>query len=215
MITTPRLRLRRPELGDFEAYVAMWSHPDILVHMSSGSFTSEQMWARFLRQAGGWHYLGFGYFSIEERETKRFVGQIGFQDLRREISPSLEGSMEAGWTIHPQAQGLGYASEAARGLFDWGGREFRRAEGHLHHRAGERAFAADRRKDEDDGVCPQHLSGQAGGDVRAGVVRAWPARVACAAPSSALRAPSPRGGRRGSRARRSASRSKRNRHLGQ
>lgn len=124
MITTPRLRLRRPELSDFDDYEAMWSHPDILVHMSSGSFTAEQMWTRFLRQAGGWHYLGFGYFSIEERETKRFVGQTGFQDLRREISPSLEGSMEAGWTIHPQAQGLGYAGEAARGLFDWGAENF-------------------------------------------------------------------------------------------
>lgn len=124
MITTPRLRLRLPELADFDAYEAMWSHPHILRYISSGPFSVEQTWTRFLRQAGGWHYLGFGYFTIEERDTNRFVGQIGFQDLRREISPSLAGSMEAGWSIHPEAQGLGYASEAARGLFDWGTENF-------------------------------------------------------------------------------------------
>lgn len=123
-ITTSRLKLRRPELADFEAYEAMWSHPDVMRHMSSDVLTTEQIWTRFLRQAGGWHYLGFGYFSIEERQTGRFVGQIGFQDLRREISPPLTGTLEAGWTLHPDAQGLGYASEAAAGLFAWGSENF-------------------------------------------------------------------------------------------
>ncbi|MCJ7994950.1 GNAT family N-acetyltransferase [Rhizobium cremeum] len=124
MITTERLHLRRPELQDFEAYSKMWSHPDVLRHISAEPFSEEMMWGRFLRQAGGWQYLGFGYFIIEERDSSRFVGQIGFQDLHRDITPSLTGTMEAGWTLHPTVHGKGYASEAASAMFHWAERRF-------------------------------------------------------------------------------------------
>lgn len=119
MISTDRLILRRPLLGDFEPYQQMWSDPDILRHIAPAPFSGEQMWTRFLRQEGGWQFFGFGYFVIEERSSGRFVGQVGFQELRRDISPALTGTMETGWTIAPEAQGRGYASEAAQAAFGW------------------------------------------------------------------------------------------------
>ncbi|MCL6705639.1 GNAT family N-acetyltransferase [Pseudomonas sp. R2.Fl] len=124
MITTDRLILRRPELEDFEAYAEMYSDPEMLRHISAEAFSLEHIWARFLRQAGGWHYLGYGYFSVTERQSGRMVGQIGFQDLKRDITPSLTGTLEAGWTFLPAVQGRGYASEAAQAMFDWGSRAF-------------------------------------------------------------------------------------------
>lgn len=124
MITTDKLVLRRPELEDFRAYAKMWSDPKVLRHISTDGFSMEQVWARFLRQAGGWHYLGFGYFSVLERQSGRMVGQVGFQDLKRDITPSLAGTLEAGWTFLPAVQGRGYASEAGKALFDWGSQTF-------------------------------------------------------------------------------------------
>lgn len=124
MITTDRLILRRPQLEDFKAYAEMWSDPEVLRHISAESFSPEQIWARFLRQAGSWHYLGYGYFSVTERQSGRMAGQIGFQDLKRDITPSLAGTLEAGWTFLPAVQGQGYASEAAHAVFDWGSRTF-------------------------------------------------------------------------------------------
>ncbi|MCM2396760.1 GNAT family N-acetyltransferase [Rhizobium sp. S95] len=124
MITTERLVLRRPELRDFEAYATMWSHPEVLRHISTEPFSEEMIWGRFLRQAGGWLYMGFGYFVMEEKESGQFVGQIGFQDLHRDLTPSLIGTMEAGWTLHPTAHGKGYASEAAAAVFQWAEENF-------------------------------------------------------------------------------------------
>lgn len=124
MIMTERLELRRPEMGDFEAYAAMWSDPEVLRHISPKGFSLEEIWARFLRQAGGWHYLGYGYFTVTERATGRMVGQVGFQDLKRDITPSLEGTLEAGWTCLSAVRGRGYATEAATALFGWGSDTF-------------------------------------------------------------------------------------------
>lgn len=119
MISTDRLILRRPRLEDFEPYRQMWLDPEILRHIAPGPFSDEQMWTRFLRQEGGWQFFGFGYFVIEEKSSGHFVGQMGFQELRREISPPLTGTLETGWTIAPAAQGRGYASEAALAAFGW------------------------------------------------------------------------------------------------
>lgn len=43
MITTERLVLRRPELQDFEAYATMWSHPEVLRHISAEPFSEEMI----------------------------------------------------------------------------------------------------------------------------------------------------------------------------
>lgn len=117
-LDTPRLRLRGHRLADFEPYAAMWADPEV-VRFIGPPVTRELAWTRFLRHAGLWHFLGFGYFAVEEKATGAFVGQVGFQDLRRAITPSIEGTMEAGWVIAPAAQGRGYAMEAMRAALAW------------------------------------------------------------------------------------------------
>jgi RimJ/RimL family protein N-acetyltransferase len=72
-----------------------------------------------LRQIGLWHYLGFGFFAIEEKATGTFVGECGFHDLRRDVTPSLEGTMETGWGLTAAFQGKGLAEEAVRAAIGW------------------------------------------------------------------------------------------------
>ena len=118
-LETERLVLRPLRLSDFDAYVEMWSDPDVVRFIGGQPFAREDTWSRFLRMAGGWHHLGFGFFAIEEKATGLFVGEAGFHDLRRNIDPSIEGTLEAGWGLMPTGQGWGYATEAMSAAIAW------------------------------------------------------------------------------------------------
>ena len=118
-IETPRLRLRPYSLDDFEAYAAMWADPAVVRYIGGLPFSREAAWTRFLRQIGLWYHLGFGFFALEHRQTGAFAGEAGFHDLHRAISPSLEGTMEAGWALVAPMQGQRLAEEAMRAAIDW------------------------------------------------------------------------------------------------
>ncbi|MCB4770354.1 GNAT family N-acetyltransferase [Ancylobacter sp. Lp-2] len=119
---TPRLKLRGYRLDEFEAYAAMWSEPSVVRFIGGMPLAREVAWSRFLRQIGLWHHLGFGFFAVEERATGAFIGEAGFHDLKRAITPSLEGTMEAGWALVGAAQGRGLAQEAMTAALDWAAR---------------------------------------------------------------------------------------------
>ncbi len=118
-LETERLILRpyRPE--DFDAYAEMWADPDVVRFMGGKPFDREASWSRFLRQMGAWQLMGFGFFAIEEKETGVFAGEAGFHELRRDLVPSLEGTLEAGWALAPNVQGWGYATEAMTAAIGW------------------------------------------------------------------------------------------------
>lgn len=123
-IETPRLVLRRHEARDFEPYAAMWSDAAVVRYIGGIGFSREQAWTRFLRQAGVWQVMGFGFFAIEEKATGAFIGEAGFHELRRDLDPSIEGTLEAGWGLMPHAHGKGYASEAVAAALGWAAGRF-------------------------------------------------------------------------------------------
>ncbi|HQZ11611.1 MAG TPA: GNAT family N-acetyltransferase [Devosia sp.] len=118
-LETDRLTLRPYEFGDFDAYVEMWSDPDVVRFIGGKPFDREASWGRFARHVGQWHYMGFGYFAIIEKETGVLLGEAGFQEVRRILTPSIEGSLEAGWALLPTGQGWGYATEAMSAVIGW------------------------------------------------------------------------------------------------
>lgn len=124
VIETERLILRPHAISDFDAYCALWSDPEVVRFIGGTPFTREACWQRFLRHPGIWHYLGFGYLAITERENGTFIGEAGFHDMRRDITPSLEGTLEAGWVLTPSAQGRGYAREAMQAMVEWADQTF-------------------------------------------------------------------------------------------
>lgn len=119
-IETARLCLREQRLKDFDAYAAMWNEEDVLRFTRREPLSLEQRWARFMRTPGFWAYLGFGLFTVEERESGRFVGQVGFFDARRDMEPAIDGALEAGWTFASGFRGRGYGREATDALLTWG-----------------------------------------------------------------------------------------------
>jgi len=123
-LETARLRLRAHRLEDFPAFVAMWADPIVARYIGGKPLTEEEAWTKFLRYAGHWSLLGFGYWAVEEKETGRFIGELGFADYMRDIQPSLGGTPEAGWIFSPAAHGKGYASEALGEALAWGEMRF-------------------------------------------------------------------------------------------
>ena len=118
-LDTPRLRLRGHRPDDFEPYAALWAEPAVVRFIGGAPLSREAAWIRFLRQIGHWHALGFGFFAIEEKATGAFVGEAGFHDLHRALTPSIEGTMEAGWVLASAMQGRGLAQEAMRAALAW------------------------------------------------------------------------------------------------
>ncbi|RDL52233.1 hypothetical protein BLJAPNOD_03392 [Ensifer sp. M14] len=124
IIETERLVLRPYRRDDFTAYAALFADSEVTRFVGGVPYTREQSWTRFLRQVGMWHYFGFGFFAIQDRTTGAFLGEAGFHDVHRLITPSLEGTMETGWALSPKAHGQGLATEAVSAALEWADRQF-------------------------------------------------------------------------------------------
>lgn len=123
-IETERLILRPYRRDDFPAYAALFADAEVTRFVGGVPFSREQAWTRFLRQVGMWHYFGFGFLVLQDRATGQFIGEAGFHDLHRGISPSVEGTMETGWALSPRSHGQGLATEAVSAALKWGDQQF-------------------------------------------------------------------------------------------
>jgi RimJ/RimL family protein N-acetyltransferase len=118
-LDTERLSLRGHTLADVADCTAMWGDPLVTRHIGGRPASAEDVWARVLRYLGLWALLGYGYWVVRERETGRFVGEVGLADFRRDLIPSLDGAPEFGWALAPWAHGNGFATEAVRAALAW------------------------------------------------------------------------------------------------
>ncbi len=121
ILETARLRLRAHRVADLGDCAAMWGDPIVTRHIGGKPASVEESWGKILRYAGLWSLMGFGYWAIEEKSTGRFVGEVGFADFKRDMTPPLDAP-EAGWVLAPWAHGVGYATEAVRAALGWSDR---------------------------------------------------------------------------------------------
>lgn len=119
-LDTARLRLRAHRVDDLPALAAIWAVPAVYRHIGGEPATRQDAWMRLLRYAGMWPLLGYGFWAIEDRATGALVGDIGYADFQRELSPPLDGMPELGWVLAPAFHGRGYASEALQAITAWG-----------------------------------------------------------------------------------------------
>jgi RimJ/RimL family protein N-acetyltransferase len=123
-IETERLTLRAHHVDDFDSFVALWAHPDVSLYVGGQPPTREEVWQKLMQRTGMWHHMGFGFLALEEKASGRLVGEAGFHEARRPLTPSLEGTLETGWMVSPDHWGRGYASEAVAALIAWGEQTF-------------------------------------------------------------------------------------------
>ena len=124
VLETDRLKLRAHGLDDFPACGAMWAEPVVTRHIGGQPLTEEEAWTKFLRYAGHWALLGFGYWVVEEKATGNFAGEIGFADYKRNVELEFKDAPEIGWVLASGCHGKGYATEAVRAVTAWGDQHF-------------------------------------------------------------------------------------------
>ena len=119
VLETPRLRLRGFRAGDLDAQWATMMDPEVYRFLGGAAASREETWRKILGSPGLWALLGYGYWVVERREDGAYLGQVGFADFKREMSPSIENIPEMGWIMAQQAQGRGYATEAVLAALAW------------------------------------------------------------------------------------------------
>lgn len=112
VLETARLILRVPCADDFDAWAAIATDPEVMLHLGGvqSRFTA---WKQFLAAVGAWHVQGFYCFSVIEKSSGEWIGRVG------PLHPVDWPGTEIGWTLARQAWGRGYALEAAIAATDW------------------------------------------------------------------------------------------------
>ena len=118
-IETERLVLRPWRKGDFRPYHAILSHPEVHKHFGPNSMSAEEAWRRLTSFVGGWHFLGFGMWAVEEKATGKLAGIVGLFNGWRDLDPQFGEEPEMGWIMAAETHGKGLASEACRAVVDW------------------------------------------------------------------------------------------------
>jgi len=124
VLETERLRLRAHRADDHAAFAATWADPAVYRFLGGQPASPTDAWMRLLRYPGLWSLLGYGYWALEEKTSGQLIGDIGYADFRRGMTPSLDGMPELGWVLASRAHGKGYASEALAAVQAWGDRHF-------------------------------------------------------------------------------------------
>lgn len=110
-IETERLTLRGPTVADFDVYAETLNSER--ARFVGGPFDRRRAWYDFAAEAGGWIVYGYGPWSIVEKESGRFAGMVIFS------KPVPYPDPELGWMLQVEAEGKGYAFEAAVAARDW------------------------------------------------------------------------------------------------
>ncbi len=118
-LETPDLILRAPLPEDLPAAAAMNADPAFYQFLGNAPADEETVWRRMLSHLGHWALTGYGSWAVEEKATGAFIGNMGFFDVQRDLTPSIKGVPEAGWGLAPHLHGRGYASQALGAAAAW------------------------------------------------------------------------------------------------
>ena len=118
-IETERLVLRPWRKDDFRPYHAILSHPEVHKHFGPNPMIAEEAWRRVTSFVGGWHFLGFGMWAVEEKATGKLIGIVGLFNAWRDLEPQFGEEPEMGWIMAAETHGKGLASEACGAVVSW------------------------------------------------------------------------------------------------
>jgi RimJ/RimL family protein N-acetyltransferase len=110
-LETARLTLRGATRDDFGPFANMLASPR--ARYMGGPFDRPAAWALFTDAVACWQLNGFGGWIVTDRTTGAFRGDVAI------VHPHHFPEPELGWTLTEQAEGQGYALEAASAALEW------------------------------------------------------------------------------------------------
>jgi RimJ/RimL family protein N-acetyltransferase len=114
IIETERLILRKIDpQRDFEAWAMSMADENTVRFLGTPPMSRALAWRSMATVIGHWSIRGYGFFSLEHKETGAWVGRVG------PWNPEGWPSPEIGWTISRDHLRQGYAIEAARASLDF------------------------------------------------------------------------------------------------
>ncbi len=117
MIETARLLIRPWQETDRAPFAAMGQDPEVMAHFP-GLLSRADSDAMVDRIAAMMADQGFGFWAVEQRETRQFIGFCGLN--RVNFPCPVAGEIEIGWRLARAAWGQGLAREAAQACLAWG-----------------------------------------------------------------------------------------------
>jgi len=110
--------MRAARTDDYKPLAGIRAKEAVGAH-TGGPKSAQDVWFILLNMPGMWSLLGYGYWLVELRETGALVGEVGFGDFMRGMTPDLSGAPEAGWIIDTPFWGQGLTTEAAIAAHHW------------------------------------------------------------------------------------------------
>ncbi len=115
-LSTERLSLRRPTVGDLDDIFRITADPATTSHNPSDAISTraqaEELFERWDEQ---WRWHNFGYWAIRRHGSEAILGFCGLKVMRYHG----ETVLNLFYRLDPAAWGNGIASEAARAAVDW------------------------------------------------------------------------------------------------
>jgi RimJ/RimL family protein N-acetyltransferase len=111
-LETERLVLRLPQAQDFDGYAELVGDEETARYIG-GHMPRAAAWRKFLQMPGAWVIQGFAMFSVIEKASGQWIGQMG------PWKPEGWPGTEVGWAFKRSTWGRGYATEAGIAAIDW------------------------------------------------------------------------------------------------
>lgn len=113
ILETNRLLLRWFRETDFPEYAAICADPEVMRFLGGNPMTRMEAWRHMASVMGHWYFRDFGVWAVEEKQSQRLIGRIGF------MHPVGWPGFELGWTLGRESWGKGYAIEGARRALEY------------------------------------------------------------------------------------------------
>lgn len=128
LLTTARLELWQPQLGDLADLFDLTYAEETRRFLGTFVPTEMDSFARLHRNAGSWALHGYGSFMVRRIGSAKIIGNCGTFRSHRGFGADLglDDVPEAGWILHKDACGQGFAREAMEAALAW----FDTAHGH-------------------------------------------------------------------------------------
>ena len=110
--STTRLVLRPWTAADHAPFIALNLDPEVMRHFPR-PLPREETLAFIETTSAHIERHGYGFWAVERRDTRAFIGMVGLSTLLPEWHPCA-GGVEVGWRLAAEHWGHGFATEAGR-----------------------------------------------------------------------------------------------------